>query len=591
MSNSILIVEPDRIQHENLLQLLAQQLNETHIEKANTLEEANRILKNIGFANKEISLVITTQKLPDGLGTTLLSKIYEQFPHSIRILLADTIDQIPETELTHSHPYRFFLKPYQNLDFQTTITEAFRLYTHRQELNHRSKILNELHRASLNLTGEINFDKLLHKLMRIVIDNADAINAYIILQQDNTNTLYIEAEGHNNDYETKIKSIEVTETSPVCPAIAEYAQKTRENIILNDALNQGHFTTHPYIRKNLSRSILCAPLVYQSKLYGLLYLDNNQKTNAFSPYSLELFRLLSAPAAIAIQNAQLYSEMEAKVTERTEQVIHQKVEIETQRDQIKQKNDDIMGSIRYARRIQDAFLPKISEIKDFFPQSFVYYKPKDVVSGDFFWFARRLSKCIMAVCDCTGHGIPGAFITVMANTILRQIVELEGIFKPDEILYQMNLRIRNALQQQHDASTALDGLDVAICQIDVRRNRVQYAGANRPLVILRKGEIIEYKPEKYGVGGVQIGDYLRVYTNHTIELQPNDTLYIFSDGYPDQFGEEINKRFKSHRFYQLLQDYQNKEMDHQQVLLDAELRHWRGDMEQTDDVLVIGIKF
>ncbi len=580
----------DRVELENIATLLQTQFSQLSVERASTVEEAHRILKKLSYANKELALVLSDQQLTDGIGINFLIKTYEQYPHATRILFCDSFQHLNEAALLDARLYRVFVRPYHPLDFKLSITETMRLFQHRMELNERSRTLNELHRASLSLTGEINFDKLMHKLMRIMIDNADAQQACIILEDENTSQLFIHAQGRANNYETDLRVIEVNEFGPVCPSIVEYARKTKENVILTDALSDGLFATHPYIRKNLCRSILCAPLVYQSKLFGLVYLANNEKTNAFSPFSLELFRLLSAPAAIAIQNARLYAEMETKVMERTAQVIEQKQQIEKQRDEIKQKNEDILASINYARRIQEAFLPKVEDIKAVFPQSFVYYKPKDIVSGDFYWFTRRLSKVILAVADCTGHGIPGAFMTVMANTILRQIVELEGIFKPDEILYQMNLRVRNALQQHEGTSNSLDGMDMAICQIDIRRNKLQYAGANRPLLLIRRGEIMEYKPERYGIGGDQMGEYFRVFTNHTIEIEPNDTIYIFTDGYPDQFGEEMNTRFKSRRFYQLLQDYQNRELEHQKNLLDSDLRRWRGEIEQTDDILIIGLR-
>lgn len=587
---TFLYVESNRSDLDYIQRLYSLHLVEQFdFKTAKSADDGLRCVERLLSDSREIAMVVAGQTLSDSRGDVFLSKVYERWPHSIRILIAERDETYSEKILEEAKVYRVLSKPVDNINFKGSLLEAARHYLQRQELSEKSKILTELHRASLSLTGEIHIDKLLHKLMRIVIDNADAVNGYIILERED-GALFIEAEGRRGSYSTKVESIEINDFGPVCPAIVEYARKLRENVILNDALNEGLFATHPFIRKNLCRSILCTPLIYQGRFYGLLYLDNPDKTYAFSPFSTELFRLLSAPSAIAIQNARLYGFLESRVEERTREVNRQKEEISRQHDVIAQKNDDIMNSIRYARRIQDAYLPKVSDVKKVFPDSFIYYKPKDVVSGDFFWFSKKLSKTILVAADCTGHGIPGAFMTVMANTLLRQIVEIEGIFKPEQILYQLHLRVKIALQQEYSDEVNKDGMDMAVCQIDVVRRKLLYSGANRPLLLIRNKEIIEFKPDKYGVGGVQNED-VRDFTPHVLELEDGDTIYLFSDGYQDQIGEEINKRFRSKRFYNLLLDVQDREMDHQRLLLDAELRHWRGDMEQTDDIVVIGVRF
>ncbi len=551
-------------------------------------ENALRWLDKIILEGRDVAMIFVEQNLPDGRGDAFLQKFFKKRPNSLLILFAETDDNVQETALEAAKVYRLIYRPVTDPELKNALQEALRHYRQRIELTEKSRILTELNRASLSLIGEINLQKLLHKLMRIMIDNANAANAFIILEGENGPS--IEAEGHGGRYETKFESQDITDFSPVCPAIVEYCRTTKETVVLGDAANEGVFSAHPYIRKNGCRSILCAPLVYQGILFGLLYLDNPEKTHAFNVHNLELFRLLSAPAAIAIQNAKLYAELERKVEERTREVNEQKAEITRQRDLIKQKNDDIIASIQYARRIQDAFLPKNHEIKNAFPQSFVYYKPKDVVSGDFYWFSQRLSKVIIAAADCTGHGIPGAFMTVMANTLLRQIVELEGLFKPEEILLQLHIRVRVALQQENPQEGGnKDGLDMALCQIDIHRKKMLFAGANRPLVLIRGGEVVEFKPDRHGVGGVQY-EQSREFTCHSIDLLEGDVIYLFSDGYPDQIGEEINKRFLSRRFYTLLQEIHHYELDRQRLLLDAEFRRWRGDVEQTDDILVIGLK-
>jgi serine phosphatase RsbU (regulator of sigma subunit)/DNA-binding response OmpR family regulator len=592
---AILYVESDQAVLQQFADDIQQLAAGYDVYVASTGNEAQGLLDHLISMQQEIALVLAPEQLNDVNGLVFLTQVYERWPHALRVLLClpnSPLLQAPELE--RARLFRVLFQPLEALQLRLTMQEALRHHAQRYELMEKSRILSELHRATMSITGEINLENLLHKLMRILIDNADAEHAYIVMP-DKNGTLYIEAAGQSGSYETILAHQEVTDFSPVCPAVLEYGMKSRENVVLHDAVNEGFFSNHPYIRRNFCRSVTCVPLVYQGQMFGFLYLDNASKPNAFSPYSLELFKLLSAPAAVAIQNAQLYGVLEQRVQERTGEVVAQKRQLEIQKDEIQQKNDDIMGSIRYARRIQEALLPKASEMRELLPQSFVYYKPKDIVSGDFFWISQRLSKIILAAADCTGHGIPGAFMTIMSNTLLKQVVELEGIFKPSEILHQLDLRVRMALQQDSlspEVSQQQDGMDCAICQIDIRRNKLIYAGANRPLVLIRNGELIEYKPDKYGIGGEITGEITsREYTEHTIDILPGDTYYMFSDGYQDQIGEEVNKRFKARRFYQMLLDLQERDMEHQRVLLDAELRHWRGDLEQTDDILILGVRF
>ncbi|MFW5659288.1 MAG: PP2C family protein-serine/threonine phosphatase, partial [Bacteroidota bacterium] len=178
------------------------------------------------------------------------------------------------------------------------------------------------------------------------------------------------------------------------------------------------------------------------------------------------------------------------------------------------------------------------------------------------------------------------------NTILKQVVELEGVFNPDEILSQLHLRIRVALKQGEDNSdTQNDGLDTALCMIDTKRMKLAYAGANRPLLLIRKGEAFEYKPEKYGVGGDMFEHEARKYAAHELDLQSKDTIYMYSDGFIDQIGEESDKRYGHRRFKEFLMSIQEHDMEHQRLLLEAEMQHWQGNVSQMDDMLVIGIRF
>lgn len=586
---NIIIIDEDK--HKNLeLTELVHTLLGNKIQKIyNFLEwhEAVFFCENLEDS-ESFSLVIFCDETGNLSSLLALNKFQQYLPNAILIVLipghqARLIDEVR----IMNYVYRYFLLPYDITELSNSILSGYQVFEQKFELSEKNRILSEIHRASMSLNGEHDLQKCLHKLMRIVIDNAHAENGYLILPDtDNPNELWCVANGKAGSYETSLEQFIVTEDSYLPLVVLQHTQKSKDNLIIGNMKEDTLFGFHPQVKKLELTSVLCTPLVYQGNLVGILFLENRSIQNAFSPYTIELFRLLSAPAAIAIQNARLYTELEKKVQERTREIQIKNEQLEVQKNEIERKNQDILHSINYARRIQDAFLPKISDIQESFYDSFVFYQPKDIVSGDFFWFNKKLSKAIIACADCTGHGIPGAFMSVMANTILRQIVEVEGIFRPDEILELLHSRVRIALQQ--DETHSKDGMDVAICQIDTKRLKLNYAGANRPLIIIRGNDFAEFKPDKISVGGVQDEDF-RKYTNHAIDLEPHDRIYLFTDGFTDQFNE-TNKKYQTRRFYQLLLETRHMPMKEQEKFLQQELESWRSMQEQTDDILVIGME-
>jgi len=255
----------------------------------------------------------------------------------------------------------------------------------------------------------------------------------------------------------------------------------------------------------------------------------------------------------------------------------------TKNHEIETKNRDIMDSIKYAKRIQNAILPPNKIVKEFLHDSFIYYKPKDIVAGDFYWLEHKESKVLFAAADCTGHGVPGAMVSVVCSNGLNRSVREHGITDPGKILD----KTRDIIIQEFEKSEEVvnDGMDIALCCLE--GNTLLYAGAHNPLWIIRNGKLLETKANKQPIGKF---DKLLPYTTHTFELEPNDTFYIFSDGYIDQFGGEKGKKFKAKAFKELLISIQDKSMEKQKEKLDQVFESWKGDLEQIDDVCVIGIR-
>lgn len=262
---------------------------------------------------------------------------------------------------------------------------------------------------------------------------------------------------------------------------------------------------------------------------------------------------------------------------------------------IEKKHTEIIDSVNYAKRIQEAILPNVREITQHIPRSFIYFKPRDIVSGDFYWFSRKDDKSVIAAIDCTGHGVPGAFMSMIGNTLLNEIVNERGVTDPALILNNLNFEVNRSLKQTQQDSESRDGMDGAICCLEstVTENGVQdiqlrYAGANRPLYLIRNGILEETKANKFSIGGLEY-DASKSYTTHSFSLQKGDTVYIFTDGFPDQFGVN-GKKLMTKKFKEILLSIQDKTMEEQKEFLRSHIENWKGDTEQTDDLLVIGIR-
>jgi serine phosphatase RsbU (regulator of sigma subunit) len=270
----------------------------------------------------------------------------------------------------------------------------------------------------------------------------------------------------------------------------------------------------------------------------------------------------------------------------------QKSEVQYQKERVEEKQKEILDSINYAQRIQQAILPEEKMIKMALPQSFILFKPSNIVSGDFYWFSEIDNLSIFAVMDCTGHGVPGAFMSMIGNALLNEIVYEKKITEPATILNYMNDGVRLSLKQNQLNNENHDGMDIALCTFQKNLNgsvNLYYAGAHRPIYIIKENKIQEILADKFPIGGMQSDDK-RIFTNHTISLSKNDTIYMFTDGYLDQFGGEKGKKFMSKRFQKLLLSIQQLPMDEQQQELTNALQKWQGKLDQVDDILVVGIK-
>lgn len=257
---------------------------------------------------------------------------------------------------------------------------------------------------------------------------------------------------------------------------------------------------------------------------------------------------------------------------------------------LKEKNKKITDSINYASRIQESVLPSDAEIKMILPQSFIYYQPRDVVSGDFYWLSTIQNKTIVACVDCTGHGVPGAFMSLIGNTLLNEIVNEKQILDPAAILNRLHLEVVKSLNQNTERANSKDGMEMSLCVIDRGANIIEYSGAMNPLYVLADGAITVLKPDMKGIGG-ESGEKELTFSKQTISIQKNMSVYMFTDGYMDQFGGSENKKFNIPNFKKMLIEMQSIDMEEQKMKVRDTIQLWKGNGKQIDDMLVIGIRF
>ncbi|MBL4592194.1 MAG: SpoIIE family protein phosphatase [Flavobacteriales bacterium] len=291
--------------------------------------------------------------------------------------------------------------------------------------------------------------------------------------------------------------------------------------------------------------------------------------------------------------------LEEKVEERTEEVVQQSKELE-------RKNKDIIDSITYAKRIQDAILPTGEMFTNQLSQTFILFKPKDIVSGDFYWLATKDDKSLFAAVDCTGHGVPGAFMSIVGYNLLDKIVGEYGTTQPDKILNELNKGVSDTLRQELDSGAIKDGMDISLCTFNKETSVLEYSGAYNPLYIISDKELktidgsgiepnmtdenglmlYEIKANRFPIGSYSEG--ANEFSKHSFKLNKGDTVYLFSDGYADQFGGVKGKKFRYKQFKQLLLSINSKSMEEQYKILNDSFVDWMGDLEQIDDVIVIG---
>lgn len=260
--------------------------------------------------------------------------------------------------------------------------------------------------------------------------------------------------------------------------------------------------------------------------------------------------------------------------------------------EIQEKNKKIEDSINYAQRIQSSILPDNRLIREFFPKSFIYYKPRDVVSGDFPWYFQHGDDIYIAAVDCTGHGVPGAMLSFIGYFLLNNIVDNDKALNAGGICDMLHYGVRTTLKQDREDASGRDGMDIALCKINLKKKELHFGGAHRPLYLVRKGELIEYKGDRKAIGGIPLGNKAeQPFTDHSINILNGDKVFFFSDGLPDQLGGPEHKKYSPGRIRNIIQENSSFSMTQYYEYFLQDFEDWKGETKQIDDVLLIGIEF
>ncbi len=290
-----------------------------------------------------------------------------------------------------------------------------------------------------------------------------------------------------------------------------------------------------------------------------------------------------------LESSQNDLKQKKKEIEKSHQMLkEQNEEITSQSELVNQQNVKISDSIQYAKKIQSAVLPHQAYIDEILPENFILFKPRDVVSGDFYWVKQISGFIVIAAADCTGHGVPGAILSMLGISFLNEIVQKREITEANQVLNELRKQIKQALRQTGKKGEADDGMDISLCVLETKTKKLQYAGANNPLYLIQNNELTEIKADRMPIG--YYPNEKQSFTNHEIQLKNGDIFYLFSDGYMDQFGGKKGFKYKSSNFQKILTENHNKPMIIQKELLEQELKNWMKGHEQTDDILVMGVR-
>jgi serine phosphatase RsbU (regulator of sigma subunit)/tetratricopeptide (TPR) repeat protein len=443
---------------------------------------------------------------------------------------------------------------------------------------HETMDLASLMKSSQLISSEVRMEALLGNLLKVVMENAGAQKGYLMLVNQE-NVLRIQAES------TSEKSVLVLQDKPLNSdaqlpvTLVRYCERTKTPFVTDDLSKENQFIKDNYVNTVKPLSALCVPVLNQGTLKAVIYLENSLITGAFNAKRITLVNLLVGQIATSLENALLYAGLEERVQARTH-------ELNAANELLKVQHQRIADSIRYAQTMQNSILPTDEDLSGAFAEHFAIFRPKDVVSGDFYWYAHIGNQHILAVADCTGHGVPGAFMSMVGNSALDEIIKVKEITNPSLILDMLQNSIQEALRQR-----TRDGMDIAIMvceQHDENTVKILFSAAKNSLLYWENNKIVRLKGTRRSLGG-GASNTQTPFELHELFLPKGTQLYLTTDGFPDQCDSNRNS-FKMARLIEMLESYQAFPLKEQARFFENTLNQFMGDEEQRDDITLIGLK-
>jgi predicted ATPase/GAF domain-containing protein len=436
-------------------------------------------------------------------------------------------------------------------------------------------------KTTQTLSSEIVLTKLVDKMMLFAMENAGARYGCFVIKKEERFSVVSEKFADGMDRETDMHD-------GIPESIFNYVHRTGEPLILDNALETPPYSKDPKIIGLAERSVLCIPIIFQNACIGMIYLTNQLSKAVFTEQRIGLLKMLAGQMGASLQNAILYENLEKLVEIRTQQVVEQKNLIEEKAAELAGRHKEITDSINYAERIQRALLASNKLLDENLPEYFVLFRPKDVVSGDFYWATKLLNNNFMLVtADSTGHGVAGAIMSIVNIACIKEAVS-KDILSPDLLLNEIRRLVIESLKNDGSAEGGKDGMDASLIAFDFKNNLLRCACAINPVWIIRGTELMEVKADRFPIGKHDLNK--TPFALQTIRLEKGDIIYTMTDGFADQFGGPKGKKFMYKQLKSLLLSVAHEPMEVQRRKLDQVFSDWKGDMEQIDDVCMIGVR-
>ncbi|MFK7900103.1 MAG: SpoIIE family protein phosphatase [Cyclobacteriaceae bacterium] len=538
-------------------QLLSSLEDEFDIEIASSGDEALILFKELEEEGQKVATIISDQIMPGLKGDELLIKIHETDPEIPKILLTGQASLIAiQNAINKANLYRYISKPWEMNDLILTVKQAAKSFLAKQQIasaneqietsNENIKVLKKVNISTRKLSAIVDMKQLADSYSSIVLNDVGVERCLIFdSKKDKLYILHGEDKTNNEKLQEQIKS----NSKELIEKYKNYLDPTKD-------FKEGD-------------SIAFLPLSSKNRFFGFALIANENR-ESISESQFELFKIITKQLAVSHETAKLYSD------------------IETQRRLIEIRNTNISNSIDYAKKIQTALQPSTVEIEDTFADYFVWNKPKDSVSGDFYSFIDTGNHFFTVCSDCTGHGVPGALMTIIGRMAIRELVLSNGVTDPAILLERLDQRIID-LFHKYGVSDIRDGMDISIAVYNKVSKKMSFSGAKSNALLIKDKELYRVRGAKYEIGDIASNNLTEKYQSIDLDLKQGDKLYLFTDGYQDQFGGDNKKKLGLKKMCDLIFSSQDESMAQQKAILENFYNEWKGKNHQIDDIQLIGI--